>query len=266
MTRLTSRMVIGALARALRSGRTLTGPGRVVLSDLLLYGLEGTRVPAQAQLADELGMGEARVREAVAELHELGLVFPAPDPEDGRRHVNDLNRRLIAAWVKGEYELTTLEMDREITRENRGYSRADTLPNRGDFETDTLPNRGLPRARSDSSSSSASSETEAIALEIAAAREFEDGHKRAIQSLRDWGVPMPRGAQRELWEFMRRGIQFEDADAVARACGGAGTKSWNYAVKCFEERLRAAADGRVVEFDQYRGNRPWHFNETGGSK
>jgi hypothetical protein len=96
-----------------------------------------------------------------------------------------------------------------------------------------------------------------VAAEIAAAREFEEHHKRAIQSFRDFGVSMPRGLQRELWQFMRQGMQFEDCEEVARAMAGAGTKAWNYAVKCFEERLRAAGDGRVVEFDAYRNPNPW---------
>lgn len=255
--RVTAKLVAAVVAR----GEDLPTPAaRDVLLSLLGLALRRERVPTMAEMAKRWAIGEERLSTALSLLSDYRLLAVATDPQDARRRVPQLNLALIQEWSVGDYVLVRAGNGRPVDW-------GDTPENAGHLDGDTPEKTGFPRAGAASSSSSSSfalsaaslSEAARVAAEVAAAREFEEYHKRAIQSFRDWGVQMPRGCQRELWQFMRRGIQFEDAEEVARAMAGAGSRAWNYAVKCFEERLRDGADGRVKEL--LRG---WEYAETKG--
>lgn len=259
MKQVTAKLLTAALARA---DDLPTMAARDVFFALLDYALRRERVPTMAELAKRRNMGEERLSTALLLLRDYRLVDVVPDPLDARRRIPQLNVALVCEWAAGDYVLASAGNGRPVdwgdTPENAGH----ITPAGAEYsKAETPENAGHPRARASTSFSSSSSLASSVAADVAAAREFEDHHKRAVQAFRDCGVGMPRKAQLLLWEYMRRGIQFEDAEEVAEACMGVGTTGWNYAKKCFEGRLRERIDGRAR--DLLRG---WeHEPETPGT-
>lgn len=251
-------------------GAKPSSEGMVVLQSILVRTAEGEAVPSQAQLGEELGIGEKRVRAALRELQGLWLILAEPDPEDGRRHVLRPNRALIAAWADGDYELA---MDRRESQNegDRGQNGADLTGDSG--RNGAYPgqssgqNGAFPRVRAAESSSSASSSSQSSAP--ASSQEAFAEHQAMLASLTRWGIAMPPAAREYVWRWVGR-------YPVARVAAAAEA-SWRFGAKNFAyvERVLASEDARseypdatsVVRFADYRSLRPWHGDqETGGGE
>lgn len=233
----------------------------VVLQSILVRTAEGEPVPSQAQLGEELGIGEKRVRAALRELQGLWLILAEPDPEDGRRHVLRPNRALIAAWADGEYELALDRRESQCDQssgQNGADLGGDSGRNGADLGQSSGQNGAYPRVRAAESSSSASSSQEAFAE-----------HQAMLASLTRWGIAMPPAAREYVWRWVGR-------YPVARVAAAAEA-SWRFGAKNFAyvERVLASEDARseypdatsVVRFADYRSLRPWHGDqETGGGE
>jgi hypothetical protein len=81
-----------------------------------------------------------------------------------------------------------------------------------------------------------------------------------VEALKSWGISMyGPGAKQYVWSWVDRWNVDQVADA-SRQAWRHGSKSVAYIESILEgEESREQYPGSVRNFEQYRGNRPWHF-------
>lgn len=198
--RVTPKLVSAVVMRAKSCGGRPSLEARDVLFALLGYELEKLPFPTRAQLSADLGMGERRLRAALAELRRLSLVQADVELADGRRRIDELNVRLIGAWSRGEYELEDLDEADDVAGDTGQNDRENAGQNDGYFKAETGQNDGHPRARGNSSSSS----TCASSSEPLDSREAFELHTAMVSRVRKALPMLTPGARDHVWTWVGR--------------------------------------------------------------
>ena len=254
--RVWDRLLTAVAKRSVRCGRV---PGRdacAVLAGVISHHGE---VPPQAAFAAELGLDERRLRRALYELGEHGLVLLELR---GRRREVVVDVARVKAWAAGELVLepcvedeaaAAAEMVHETAMgtksvpidryQNGAYSTSDE-------KAEGYQNGALSRARAP-----LAVVVGAASLSDGAQRAgLEEEFSRSLQFCRHAGIKMPLMLQGELRTWLARGLAYEDIEYAAReAASFANPATWRYVQIVLERLLREAQDAAgVVELDQHR--------------
>lgn len=222
-----------AAAVAEQTGRVPSFEARGVLQVMLLRFASGRGLPAQAEWAAELGIGERTLSERLRELRECGLVVAR---RQGSRPASwSVVRETAWAWLRGELDL-------ELSREIGGT----TAPLSREISGTTLAHaRGL-------GGGGGVVAADGVAAAAEDDRRLADEAKRCVQVLRANGVPMPYAMQLRLREWLARGMQFEDIEGAATQAALNAAKGFGYVEKILERVHREAVGEQVVDMREYR--------------
>jgi hypothetical protein len=236
---------------ALQTGRVPSFDARNVLHQMLLRFAEGREIPSQEAFAAELGLAERTLRERLGELRRCGLVLSARQGNRPAQYTVILES--LRAWLRGEVDFddlsgeicpTNVDLSGEIGATNAGLSGRNC----------PAPSRARVLGGGGGDRGDAAGDVAAAVAVDAAVREAQ---QRSVQVLRSNGVPMPYAMQLRLRVWLERGLQVEDVEAAATEAALNAAKGFGYVERILERMHREAVGERVVEFEEYRGVKPW---------